>query len=184
MKSRYTLHTQHLQELINGIHITTTFQDKTTSPGDIYKILPDFISNLYSPLEITPENTHSTTQQPTAQEIEKTLDKKNLFIVFCIAPNTKTIRWHLHTFIYGLHQHNFTFKKWKNKFERRTRREIPLISSAGKPIFYTAVEDFIDAGIRNEGFLFLEKYINKRFYPSLIHYLSNKNSKDFLFHYV
>lgn len=182
--SRYSFHKNTL-DLVNGIHITSTFNDKITSPGDIYKVLPGIIENLYDSLGHYKANSELiTTQSPTVEDLQETEDEKGLLIVFCIAPNTKTIRWHLHSYVYGVHQYNVSTKDFLGSFDRAMRQS-PLISSSGKPIYYTAVTDSVDANIRKEGSLIpLYRYITEREHPSLIHYLHNKNSKDFLYHYV
>lgn len=170
-------------DLVNGIHLTFTFEDSCTSPGDIFKITPRIIENLYSSLGSFIQDPEITTKPPTALDLLKTEDEKKLLLVLCIAPNSKTIRHHLHAFVYFIHNFSMDFERFFKNFDRSSR-QIPGISTRGWPLFYSAVTDPLDQKIRKEGLEYLTQYIHKREYPSLMHYFDNKNSKNFLYHYA
>lgn len=186
LDKRFCYHKQETTtDLINGIHFTITFNDANTSPGDIYKTIPTTIKNFYSSLGVNKDHPNLiTTKPPSLEDLIKTEEEKSLLLVFCIAPNTKTCRHHLHLFCYFIHQYNLEVKAWTDNFDRKMRK-IPIISSKGNPVYYTQVMDPLDAEIRKENSLMpLYRYLTERKPPSLIHYLSHKNSKNFLFHYV
>jgi hypothetical protein len=169
-------------DLVNGIHLSVTFEDPDTSPGDIFKITPRIIKNLYLSLGSFIEDPKITTVPPSAKDLEKTQDSKNLLLVLCIAPNSKTMRHHLHAFVYFVHNFSIDLERFFKDFDRMTR-QIPGISTRGWPVFYTAVTDPLDQQIRKNGLNYLADYIKRREYPSLVHYFDNKNSKNFLYHY-
>lgn len=169
-------------DLVNGIHLTFTFEDSCTSPGDIFRISPRIIENLYSSLGSFIKDPEITTVPPSAKDLEKTQDSKRLLLVLCIAPNSRTIRHHLHAFVYFVHNFSIDLERFFKDFDRMTR-QVPGISTRGWPIFYTAVTDPLDQQIRKNGLNYLAQYIKKREYPSLVHYFDNKNSKNFLYHY-
>ncbi len=170
-------------DLVNGLHLTITFADACVSPGDIYQIIPMIIKNLYSALGSPVECPVITTAQPSVSDLVNAQGDKKLFLVMCIAPNSNTLKYHLHAFVYNLHNFSVDFKCFFKAFDRSCRK-IPGISSRGWPVFYSAVTDPIDKQIRKDGFEYLIDYIKKREYPSLMNYLHAKNSKDFLYHYV
>jgi hypothetical protein len=170
-------------DLVNGLHLTITFADVCTSPGDIFKITPRIIENLYSSLGSFIRDPEITARPPSAADLEKTQDEKKLLLVLCIAPNSKTIRHHLHAFVYFVHNFSIDFESFFKTFDRKGR-QIAGISTKGWPIFYSAVTDPLDQQIRKEGLDYLAQYIRKRDYPSLMHYFENKNSKNFLYHYA
>lgn len=171
-------------DLINGLHITVTFQDPNTSAGDIWKIIPSLTRKLYSalgkPLKEDPE---VTTFPPILADLELTDIAKELLLVFCIAPNKSTNRFHLHIFSYFVHNFSVDFKEFFKKFDRDCRA-LPGISKRGWPLFYSKCTDNLDQQIREEGLNALVGYIKNRQYPSLMHYFENKNSKNFLYHYA
>jgi hypothetical protein len=169
-------------DLVNGLHLTVTFEDLCTSPGDIFKITPRIIENLYSSLGSFVQEPTITGRPPSARDLEKTQNDKKLLLVLCIAPNGNTIRHHLHAFVYFVHNFSMDFESFFKTFDRSSR-QIPGISTRGWPIFYSAVTDPLDQLIRKKGLEYLASYIKKREYPSLMHYFDNKNSKNFLYHY-
>lgn len=186
ISSRHSFYeAENTLDLINGIHLTFTFQNPDASPGDIHEVLPEVVDNFYDSLDSkVAYQPFITYQPPTLSDLENTQDNKGLLLVLVIAPNSKTIRHHLHVYAYFLHQYNTPLNKFHGTFDRKMRR-CQLISSTGRPIYYTSVTDPVDARIRTEGSLApLQEYITARKPPSLIHYLHNKNNKDFAYHYV
>ena len=137
-------------------------------------------SALGKPLREDPE---ITTDPPVLADLELTYLAKELLLVFCIAPNKNTSRFHLHIFSYFVHNFSVDFKEFFKKFDRDCRA-LPGISKRGWPLFYSRCTDNLDQQIREKGLIALLCYIRYRQYPSLMHYFENKNSKNFLYHYA
>lgn len=183
--NRYNIHRQQSTlDLVNGIHVTITFNDHIMSQADIYKKLPDIVNAFYGATGIQEPHYCISTDKPTINDLNNTEENKGLLFVFAIHPNRNTSRCHLHCFCYFLHQHNVDFGSWKQDFERRIRA-LECVSSSGSPIYYTMVTDDLDSSIRKSNSLEpLHDYIHKRTRPSLMHYFLHDKQGTLLYSYV
>lgn len=117
-------------DIVNGLRLTVTFSDECTSPGDIYRIVPEIIKGLYHALGSPVVNPQIQSKAPSQADLELAQDTRKLLVVICIAPSSRSLRHHLHLFVYFLHNFSAEFKSFFQSFDR-TCRSIPGISSKG-----------------------------------------------------
>lgn len=179
-----------LDTLTNGIHIVITFSPKSFSYGDAWEQLTSIIKFYYeaSGLDnLLTSNLCHVSEVPNNSDLEVTFIANYSLIVFSIAPNKSGEKYHLHTYIYGIHNYKGTWDQWKKKFDRKLR-SLKCISSTGSPIYYEPVTDPVDRCMRDNTsrnyYEPLIEYISKRKYPSLMNYFADKNNKNFLYHYL
>lgn len=177
---------EKLDSLVNGIHMVFTYSPRNFSFGDVWETIPQILDIYYESLEILNPQLAIRTKLPTPYELDKTFKNKHSFIVFCIAPNKSGEKYHLHSYVYGLHFLKGSWSEFKNKFDRRIRT-LRCISSSGSPVSYSPVKDQIDQRIRENSsstyYQPLLEYISKRESPSLMNYFYEKNNKTFFYHY-
>lgn len=180
--------TKNLMDLVNGLHIVITFKPRDFSYGDAYEVLPEIIKAFYNAAG-SRVNTISLTQKtPNASDLKICAFNRRLLVVSSIAPNEDSRKYHIHIFLYGVHQFNMKFTKWK-KYVDRELRKLKSISSTGSPVRIDIVNDEIDYWIRRydnclgDEYQPLVNYIKSNKSGNLIGYFKDRNNPKFTYHF-
>lgn len=179
---------QNLMDIVNGLHIVITFKPRDFSYGDAYEVLPDIIRSFYKSVGSKVDLISLTQNAPDACDLKISAFNRRLLIVSSIAPNSDFRKYHIHIFLYGVHQFNMDYSKWK-KYVDREIRQLKSVSSSGSPIRIDPVRDEIDYWIRKhdnclgDDYQPLVNYITSNKSDNLIGYFKDRNNSKFTYHY-
>jgi hypothetical protein len=175
-------------DIVNGLHIIITFKPRDFSYGDAYEVLPEIIKAFYKALGSTVNTISLTQKTPDASDLKICMFNRRLFALSSIAPNEDARKYHIHIFLYGVHQFNMEFTKWTKCVDRELRK-LKSISSSGSPIRIDIVNDEIDCWIRKydnclgDDYQPLIKYITSSKSGNLMGYFKDRNNPKFTYHY-
>ena len=187
-KMKTVFEKKNLMDIANGLHITITFKPRDFSYGDVFEVLPEIARSFYKGVGENPKVINLTEKMPDPTDLKVTIFNRRLLMVYSIAPNEDRRKYHLHIFLYGIHQYNMDFVKW-NKIIDRQLRQIKSISSNGSPYKIDTVKDEIDYWIRRydgclgDDYQPIVNYISSNESGSLIGYFKERNNKNFIYHY-
>lgn len=179
---------ENLMDLVNGLHIVITFKPRDFSYGDAYEVLPEIIKTFYKVSDSKVESISLTQKVPDASDLKVSSFNRRLLVVSSISPNEDGRKYHIHIFLYGVHQFNMNFTKWQKCLDRELRK-IKSISSSGSPIRIDLVQDEIDYWIRKhdnclgDDFQPLVNYITSKQSGTLMGYFRDRNNPKFTYHY-
>jgi len=177
-----------LTDIVNGLHIVITFQPREFSFGEAYEVLPNIIQTFYKASGSSVKSIDITQKIPDAADIRVCMFNRKLLVVSSIAPNSDGKKYHIHIFLYGIHQYNMDFNKWKKSVDRELRK-LKTISSSGSPIKIDQVTDEIDYWIRRynnslgDDYQPLVNYITSNKSENLMGYFRDRNNPKFVYHY-
>jgi hypothetical protein len=179
---------KNLMDIVNGLHITITFRPRDFSYGDAFEALPDIIRSFYKGAGENPKLINLTSKAPDSTDLRICFFNRRFLTVCSIAPNDDGRKYHIHIFLYGVHQYNIDFKRW-GKIVDRELRKVRSISAKGNPFKINIVRDEIDYWIRRfdgclgDDYQPLVNYISSNQSGNLIGYFKERNNKNFIYHY-
>jgi hypothetical protein len=180
----YFIEYKNLNDLVNGVSLTITSANKNFDYTEAYLLLPEILKVFYSSIETKPYTLTTKTKPPTEKEIETTLLMNQLIAIFCIAPNKNQVEHHIHSYIYGLHNHSKDLKNWTSYVNSELKKLKPISNKNRYSVVIRPITDNIDRAIRDENsYKCLLQYITNPEYDSFLHYLIYKNSKQLIYHY-
>lgn len=179
---------KNLMDIVNGLHIVVTFKPRDFSYGDAYQVLPDIIRSFYKSAGSEVNLISLTQNTPDACDLKMCAFNRRFLVVSSIAPNSDYRKYHIHIFLYGVHQFNMDYNKWKKHVDRELRK-LKSISSSGSPIRIDPVRDEIDYWIRQhnnclgDDYQPLVNYIKSNKSDNLMGYFKDRNNAKFTYHY-
>lgn len=175
-------------DIVNGLHIVITFKPRDFSHGDAYEVLPEIIKIFYKASGSNIDSISLTQKIPDACSLKTCAFNRRFLVVSSIAPNNDNRKYHIHIFLYGVHQFNMDYSKWK-KYVDRELRKLKSISSSGSPVRIDPVKDEIDYWIRRhdnclgDNYQPLVNYIRSNKSGNLMGYFKDRNNPKFTYHY-
>lgn len=171
-------------DLVNGLAITLTSSDKDFGASSALTVLPEIIQVFYRNLGINPANNTLNSRPPTEKQATKTLSGRHLVSAFAIAPNLNESKYHIHGFIYGIHNHSKDLKGFITSVDADLKTLRPLSKKNSYSVLMKPICDPIDADIRSQNsYRPLIDYLATPSYGTFAHYITYHNSRNLIFNY-
>lgn len=171
-------------DLINGLAITLTSSDKDFGASSALTLLPEIIQVFYRNLGINLSDSPLHSRPPTEKQASKTLSSKHLVSAFAIVPNLNESKYHIHGFIYGIHNHSKDLKSFITSVDADLKTLRPLSKKNRYSVVMKPICDPIDADIRPQNsYKPLIDYLANPSYGTFTHYMTYHNSRNLIFNY-
>jgi hypothetical protein len=179
----YFIGCDNTNDLVEGIALTIT-SSGNFDYADCYENLKPITDIFYQSIK-NPVTTRIYTKPPNDIEVEISLTEKRLIIVYVIAPHKNGDNYHIHGFIYGLHNYSIPINDFTSYVDREIKKLKYLSSKNRYSVLLKPITDQLDFQIReHNSYEPLLNYITKPQFDTFTHYLKHKNSNQFIYHYL